>query len=558
MKKSLIFPDHFFPVVLVGMPGSGKTTVSRELARLLGVCEVDTDSEIKRRTRKNISQVFEQIGESGFRKIEHEAVCHALNLSQGVVSLGGGAILHPGTRSRLGSHVVIYLRTSVKEAVNRVGDGSTRPLIAGSDDAYKAMEELARRRLPLYEQVATVTVDTDDLSAQEVAVRCFEALRKLSARGFQTRRISTSGLVTRRIPVHADHPYEVVVGNGILEEVEYAISSESKRVLLTHPPTLAETVKKLADQIRNSHEVFTLEIPDGEAAKTASTLAKCWQVLGEHRFGRKDTIVALGGGATTDLSGFAAASWLRGIQVVQVPTTVLAMVDAAVGGKTGINTVHGKNLVGAFHSPAAVVCDTHFLQTLPKRHLIAGLGEVIKCGFIADPQILTLVEENPVAELLNPDGEVLRELMERSIAVKARVVSADLREAGKREILNYGHTFAHAIERAEHYEFLHGEAVAVGCVYAAEVAHALGLCDREFVKRHRRVFAKVGLPISYQNDPAVLLDAMRSDKKVRSDQIRMVLVRKPGEPTVKVVDDVSLLVAAMSKVKNAWEDGPNE
>lgn len=554
MKKSLIFPDHFFPLVIVGMPGSGKTTVSRELARLIGVCEVDTDSEIKRRTRKSIPQVFDHIGESGFRKIEHEAVCNALDLSQGIVALGGGAILHPGTRSRLLNQVVIYLRTGVREAVNRVGDGSTRPLLAGSDDATVAMEELARRRLPLYEEVATVTVDTDDLTPQEVAVRCFEALRRLSARGFQQKRGSTSGLVTRRIPVHAEHPYDVVVGSGILAEVEYAVSSAAKRVLLTHPPTLSEQASKLAKQIRNSHEVYTLEIPDGEAAKTAATLSKCWQVLGEHRFGRKDTIVALGGGATTDLSGFAAASWLRGIEVIQVPTTVLAMVDAAVGGKTGINTVHGKNLVGAFHSPTAVVCDMEFLQTLPRRHLVAGLGEVIKCGFIADPQILKLVEDNSVADLLDPRSDVLRELMERSIMVKAKVVSADLREAGKREILNYGHTFAHAIEKAENYEFLHGEAVAVGCVYAAEIACKLGLCDRDLADRHRAIFAKVGLPISYQNDSRLLLDAMRSDKKVRSDQIRMVLLEAAGQPVVKVVDDAALLVEAMSLVQKAWED----
>ena len=242
-------------------------------------------------------------------------------------------------------------------------------------------------------------------------------------------------------------------------------------------------------------------MPDGEDAKTVPVAAFCWDVLGQIGMTRSDVVVGLGGGSTTDLAGWVAAGWLRGVRVIQVPTTLAGMVDAAVGGKTGVNTERGKNLVGAFHPPAGVLCDLATLATLPVHDYVAGLAEVVKCGFIADPVILDLIEADPVAAA-RPGNPVERELVERSVAVKAEVVSEDLTEQGRREILNYGHTLGHAIERAERYRWRHGAAVSIGLVYAAELSRAA----RSPGRRHRRPAsprARVARPAGHLPRPGV-------------------------------------------------------
>ncbi len=264
-------------------------------------------------------------------------------------------------------------------------------------------------------------------------------------------------------------------------------------------------------------------------------------------------MVGLGGGATTDLAGFVAATWLRGVRVVQVPTTVLAMVDAAVGGKTGINTAEGKNLVGAFHPPAGVLCDLVALGSLPVHDRVTGLAEVVKAGFIADPRILELVETHAQAlrapELDAPTLTVLRELVERAVRVKAEVVSTDLREAGIREVLNYGHTFAHAIEQVERYRWRHGAAVSVGMVYAAELARLAGRLDDDVVARHRGVLEALGLPTTYPGGRwDRLLAAMRRDKKTRGDLLRFVVLDGLGRPSRLEGPDPVLLAAAYAEV----------
>jgi 3-dehydroquinate synthase len=267
--------------------------------------------------------------------------------------------------------------------------------------------------------------------------------------------------------------------------------------------------------------------------------ASCWEVLGEAGFTRSDAIVTFGGGAVTDLGGFVAATWLRGVDVVHVPTTLLAMVDAAVGGKTGINTRAGKNLVGSFHEPRAVLCDLDHLASLTRDDLAAGLGEVVKCGFIADARILELIEESHRSEL-RQSRRILRELIERAIQVKIDVVVGDLRETGGsedhpgREVLNYGHTFGHAIERAENYRIRHGEAVAIGCAFAAELAHLAGLLDAETVRQHHWLFNRVGLATRYHGsaDFPALVAAMSVDKKARGSQLRFVVLSDLAVPTV--------------------------
>ncbi len=332
-------------------------------------------------------------------------------------------------------------------------------------------------------------------------------------------------------------PYDVVVGRDLRAHLPAMLGPQVARVAVICPASLEGIVDDLVEPIADL-DVTVLAVPDGEEAKQAGVAEACWEALGEEGFTRSDAVLTVGGGATTDLGGFVAATWLRGVRVVHVPTTLLAMVDAAVGGKTGINTGAGKNLVGAFHEPAGVLCDLALLETLPTEELRAGLGEVVKCGFIADPEILRLVEETD-PDGLTPGSDVLRELVERAIRVKIDVVVADLKETGGaeghpgREVLNYGHTLAHAIERVDGYRIRHGEAVAIGCVYVAELARRAGGLPDEVVDRHRTAFARVGLPTTYA-DAAFddLLAAMRVDKKARGNQLRFVVLEDLARPVV--------------------------
>ncbi|MDD9208212.1 3-dehydroquinate synthase [Georgenia sp. 10Sc9-8] len=352
----------------------------------------------------------------------------------------------------------------------------------------------------------------------------------------------------RCVTVPGDPGYDVVIGHDLDPVVDRMLGTDARRVLLVHPPALRGRAGSLATRLRDQgREVVPVVVPEAEEAKTLEVLQRCWDVLGEHRFGRQDAVVGLGGGATTDLAGFVAATWLRGVRVVQVPTTLLGMVDAAVGGKTGINTAAGKNLVGSFHAPAGVVCDLTTLRTLPTADLRAGLAEVVKCGFIADPGILPLLTElDPASDRVHePGATVLAELVGRAVAVKARVVGEDLRESGLREILNYGHTLGHAIERTEGYRWRHGDAVAVGMVYVAELARLAGLLDPSVVDQHRRLLRSLGLPTRYRADRwPELLDAMRNDKKVRADALRFVVLTDVARPTILTDPAPDLLTEA--------------
>ena len=333
-------------------------------------------------------------------------------------------------------------------------------------------------------------------------------------------------------------PYDVVVGHDLADRLPAMLGDDVQRVAVLYAGGLGELVQPLVDGLVEHYDVLALGLPEGERAKTAPVASDCWEALGESGFTRSDAVVTFGGGATTDLGGFVAATWLRGVRVVHVPTTLLGMVDAAVGGKTGINTGAGKNLVGSFHEPAGVLCDLTTLASLPHDELVAGLGEVVKCGFIADPGILDLVEGTDPAAI-TPGSDVLRELVERAIRVKVDVVVGDLRETGGaeghpgREVLNYGHTMAHAIERTSGYAVRHGEAVAIGCVYVAELAGRAGILAPDVVARHRTTFARVGLPTTYAAATFEdLHDAMKVDKKARGSQLRFVVLDDVARPRV--------------------------
>lgn len=349
-----------------------------------------------------------------------------------------------------------------------------------------------------------------------------------------------------RIRVDAEQVYDVVVGRGLLGELVDMLRGTSV-VALVHQPSITATVETVREELAEAGvDAHRVEVPDAEEGKSLAVAGFCWEVLGKMGMDRGGAVVSFGGGAVTDLAGFVAATWMRGVRVIHVPTTLLAMVDAAIGGKTGINTDAGKNLVGLFHEPAAVLVDLATLEGLPANELLAGMAEIVKCGFIADPEILRTIENDPQAAV-DPSGEVLGELVRRSVQVKADVVGSDLREAHRREILNYGHTLGHAIERRERYRWRHGAAVGIGMVFAAELARLAGRLDDETADRHRHVLNLLGLPVTY--DPGALndlLELMKVDKKTRSGMLRFVVLDGLAKPERLEGPDPSLLAAAYS------------
>ena len=351
-----------------------------------------------------------------------------------------------------------------------------------------------------------------------------------------------------RIEVRTAKPYQVVVGRGLLGELTEAVQGASG-VAIIHQPTLTTTAEAVRDELAAAGlDAHRVEIPDAEDGKALSVAGFCWEVLGRIGLDRQGVVIGLGGGAVTDLAGFVAGTWMRGVRLVNVPSTLLGMVDAAVGGKTGINTDAGKNLVGVFHEPSAVLVDLATLETLPRNELVAGMAEVVKTGFIADPRILDLIEADPDAAT-DPTGEVIAELVRRSIQVKADVVAADLRESDLREILNYGHTLGHAIERRERYRWRHGAAVSVGLVFAAELARLAGRLDDATAERHARVLDLLGLPTKYDPDAlSQLIESMRKDKKTRSGVLRFVVLDGLAKPGRLEGPDPALLAAAYSAV----------
>jgi 3-dehydroquinate synthase len=353
-----------------------------------------------------------------------------------------------------------------------------------------------------------------------------------------------------RIRVTTAQPYDVVVGRYLRAELLEVLGSGA--VAIVHQPTMVESAESLRTVLEHlGSQAYRIEVPDAEDGKKLAVAGFCWDVLGKVGLDRTGTVVGFGGGAVTDLAGFVAANWLRGVRVVHVPTTLLGMVDAAVGGKTGINTDAGKNLVGAFHEPAAVLADLATLQTLPRDELVAGMAEVVKAGFIADPVILELIEDDPAAAL-DPSGPVLEELVGRAIRVKADVVAADLKESHLREVLNYGHTLGHALERREGYRWRHGAAVSVGMVFAAELSRLAGRLDDATTQRHGAVLRSIGLPTSYDADALPeLLEGMRNDKKTRSGVLRFVVLDGLAKPGRLEDPDPELLAEAYAAVAGA-------
>ena len=355
-----------------------------------------------------------------------------------------------------------------------------------------------------------------------------------------------------QVPVPGS-PYDVVVGPGLLDQVDrlVPIPPHARRAaLVTSGAVLGLYADRVAQRLRESGlTVEVIELPDGEVAKTLDTLQLCYHAFAHMPLGRDDVVVALGGGVVGDLAGFAAATWNRGVGLVQIPTTLLAQVDAAIGGKTGVNLTEGKNLVGAFHQPLAVVADVSTLASLPLRERRAGLGEVVKYGFIADPTVLDALERTPDDAVAGEPG-LLTDLVRRSVAVKAKVVAADERESGDRALLNYGHTVGHVIESLGDYTtYRHGEAVGLGMVFAARLGERLGVSEAGLADRTAAVLGGLGLPVGGVTiDPDAAWDRLARDKKARAG-VRFVICERPGrarlvsQPDPAVINETLLTLA---------------
>ncbi len=351
------------------------------------------------------------------------------------------------------------------------------------------------------------------------------------------------------IKVSGVDPYEIVIGRALLGEVAKGLGDKVKKVLVVHPVALTASAELLRETlVEAGFEAILAGVPDSEDAKRVEVAAFCWGIMGKSDFTRSDAVVGFGGGSTTDLAGFVAATWLRGVKLIQVPTTLLGMVDAAIGGKTGINTSEGKNLVGAFHAPAKVIIDLDTLQSLAKNEILAGFGEVVKYGFIADPVILDLIEKD-VTSATDPNSPVFQDIVQRCVAIKARVVGEDFKEAGLREILNYGHTLGHAIEHAERYKWRHGAAISIGMVFVAELARLGGRLGDAAVDRHRSVLGLLGLPTTYSADKwNQLVETMQRDKKSRSGNLRFVVLDDIAKPTIMSAPTPEMLFAAFQEI----------
>lgn len=502
-------------IVLVGFMGAGKTTTGRALAGHLGLPFVDTDELIAARAGRPVPEVFARDGEAAFRALEREVVAEVLSGRAAVVALGAGALNDEGTRAALEGATVVHLRVSFEQALARVGGDEGRPMLRLADP-FVLYEE---RRL-LYEDACDLAVDTDLRSPEEVAE---ELAARLGA---------PPGGVRRIVVGRPEESYDVIVGRGLVARLAQLVArpSDAERAFVVTQPGVEEHADAVTAALAGAGlTVAGSDVPAGDAAKTVAEAERLWGWLADLGATRHDLVVAVGGGAVTDLAGFVAATYARGLALINVPTTLLGQVDAAIGGKTAINLPQGKNLVGAFHRPVGVVCDVATLKSLPEPELRAGLAEVAKYGFIAEPDLLEFLTAN-VDAIVARDPAVLTEVVARSVAIKAAFVAADEREANVRAHLNYGHTFAHAIEQAAGFSGVrHGEAVALGMMAAAYLAHELGRIGPEVVDRHRTVLRALGLPVAAVLEAGALEGAWRRDKKYRRG-VRFVLLAGLGRP----------------------------
>ena len=530
--------------VVIGMPGAGKTRLGRETAALIKTPFRDTDQCIEEEAGQSVSEIFDTQGEQAFRGMETRAVLDLLkDFPGGILSLGGGAPMSTEVFQALQDYrraggAVVYLQVDPEEGVSRAARSDHRPLLRGG--ASERWMALYRERRSVYQELATITLKSRNTTPRALARRLADALTE------------------RVVHVSGPDPYDVRIGAGVTGRLHELLGDQTMRVALIH----TQPVQRHSDHARAllrqaGYQVVDLTIPDAEAGKTIQVSQGIWERLATEGFTRSDAVVGLGGGAATDQAGFIAATWMRGIRYVNCPTSLLAMVDASTGGKTGINLEQGKNLVGSFYTPAGVLADLRTLRTLPNEIFVEGLGEVAKSGFIMDGGILRELEER--AESLRAfDGQesdqwlgtVVQDLIERTVEVKARHVSVDLKESGLREFLNYGHTLGHAIEKIEHFTWRHGQAVSVGMVFAAELARITGHLDQEAVDYHRQLLSSLGLRTWWNGgDFDQVLALMHRDKKARGNKLRFIILDGLGKPTHLDDPPVSAIKEAFQAIR---------
>ena len=517
-------------LILVGSAGAGKTTIGRRLAKELGLKFVDTDSLIEQTAGRSIVEIFRAEGEPRFRALERRIIDRVVKGARQVISTGGGAILDPVNRARLNrAGLTIWLQARPDVAAARLDRATDRPLL-GQGNRPQAIAALLREREAYYRE-ALLHVETSDRTTGEVVASVLHHLRPAS----------TSVSVTA-----GQNTYDVEIGWETLPRVgeRLAALGRSGRVgVITNPRVTALYAGSVIRSLRAAgFHPFLVTIPDGERYKTLRSASRVYDELVGRRFERGDTILALGGGVIGDVAGFVAATYLRGVAYVQVPTTVVAQVDSSIGGKTGVDHPLGKNLIGAFHHPILVCSDVSTLSTLPRRELVAGLAEVVKYGVIADASFFAFVEEHAEA-ILGGVPDVLTEVVRRSVVIKADIVKQDERETGLRKILNYGHTVGHVVETCTGYAtYRHGEAVAIGMDFAARLAQDLGLCDENLVRRQRGLLERLGLPCALPPiRPSRVIRSMSLDKKVRQGRIHFVLPQGFGRVKVEPVASERIL-----------------
>jgi shikimate kinase/3-dehydroquinate synthase len=531
-------------LIITGFSGTGKSLVAKEVARRLNWDFLDTDDEIVKQTGKPIAEIFRQDGEGKFRELEREAIGKACRQGQTVIAIGGGAIVDPQNYELLAkSGLIVCLEAKPETIYERLfreaacsPETEVRPLLA-ADNPLERIRELKASRQPYYANVDW-TVHTDNLNIGQAAEEVIRGLRNLAEFASPSARSDIDKDLACLVET-ATQSYPILVGYGLLDK----LGEKMKQTALSGTATIISDENafslygsKVEGILKDAgFAVNSFVVPPGEETKNMNYAIKIYDFLVEHRMERDDIIIALGGGMVGDLAGFVAATFLRGMFWIQVPTSLVAMVDASIGGKVGVNHSEGKNLIGAFYQPNLVLADCQTLTTLPQRELTSGWAEVIKHGLILDEEFFQFLESN-VNRLKELEPELLTRAISRSAAIKAQVVSQDEKEReGKRTILNYGHTIAHGLEAATQYKrFLHGEAVAIGMIGAAKLSVRLGLLPSAAVERQRALLQKFGLPTGFSDlDLAEITRAMELDKKVKERAIRWVLLRDIGKVVIR-------------------------
>jgi len=566
-------------IIITGFSGTGKSLVAREIAGQLGWDFIDTDNEIVSLAKKPIAEIFSSDGEGKFRKLEREAIKRASRHSHRVIATGGGAIVDPQNRAKLARNgFIVCLEARPETIYQRLFQESShgseiRPLLKG-DNPLEHIRQLKAQRQPYYDDVDLV-INTDDLSIDDVAKEVVKGWRLLrDARNDKGRaRNDTPPVIARSAATKQSHAppglprlrlamtEKAKAGNDVAEDVACWVETATQRcpifVGYGSLGRLGEKLKKVGssrvaivisdgnvsrlygDRVQEilkaaGFAVNSFVVPPGEESKSINTAIDIYNFLIKKRVERDDILIALGGGMIGDLAGFVAATYLRGIPWVQVPTSLVAMVDASIGGKVAVNHHEGKNLIGAFYQPNFVLADTQTLATLPKRELTSGWAEVVKYGLILDKEFFEFLESN-AGRLIKLEQDVVSKAIIRSASLKAQVVSQDEKERGQRIILNYGHTVAHGLEAATRYsQFLHGEAVAIGMMGAAKLSQKSGILPANVVKRQQSLLQKFGLPTSFSSTGlAEIAEAMEVDKKTRAKKIRWVLLEDIGKTAIR-------------------------